>query len=681
MLKNLTLESLKSSRSFKPLLAVAAVLLLLFVVLLVAPMLMDVNTYRGQIIAQLEKRLGRSVKLGTMKLSALPSIKIKVDEVEIGDDPQFAQAAFVKAASVKLQIELWSLLKGNPEILGIELIEPSVTLIKSGENKWNWSTLKPFQSSNQDSSLAPFDLLARSGRFTLIDRSVNPPIERKFTDINIALDDFSSRQAFDFVIDMTMPGEKSGTIELKGRAGPFDSQDSTRTTFDARIRMQDADLATLESLLGLTSHHAGRFTLDANIKRNQGEDINGSGKLSGASLQMSNSAKPIEISNANLGITAESLRADNLAAKVGSSQINGWLQVKDFEKPFMTFDLKTNQLSVVELQQALASDPKSQANDSTASPLRAEGQLAVGKLILEGLTATDMHSKVAINNQLITLDPLSLKLYGGAYQGSARIDQSGGAPEIALNGRFDGLDVNQLLSSSGQKSPVYGRADGSLNVHGRGGESSDGLIKSLVGDGTVAISDGKFTSFDLMKQIETLAKLINLPLGGAATTFRSFKTNLKFDRGRMTTDPFQLMMDELSVSGQGVMRFGDAPAVDYDMLARLSPALTKRALPQSAGTEAGSLLQTIGKVTSKLGTFFMEEDAMVVPIRMSGPLNQPSFGLNSVLLERRAKDRLIEGFAEKLNKGVNKDTGKDSGPQPGDLLKGVFDSFKRKEKR
>src|SRR5262245_35112354 len=98
-----TFTSFRSSRWFKPALAIVGAIALLVVVLLVAPTLIDINTYRGQIITQLEQRLGRSVKLGAMRLSALPSIRIGVDDVVIGDDPQFAQSEFVKARSVNLQ--------------------------------------------------------------------------------------------------------------------------------------------------------------------------------------------------------------------------------------------------------------------------------------------------------------------------------------------------------------------------------------------------------------------------------------------------------------------------------------------------------------------------------------------------------------------------------------------------
>ncbi|HEX5085251.1 MAG TPA: AsmA-like C-terminal region-containing protein, partial [Blastocatellia bacterium] len=286
----------------------------------------------------------------------------------------------------------------------------------------------------------------------------------------------------------------------------------------------------------------------------------------------------------------------------------------------------------------------------------------------------------------------SLNLYGGAYQGAARIDMSGGSqnpPEIALNGRFNGLDINQLLSASGQRSVIYGRADGALNIRSRG-DSPDALARTLTGNGAVAISNGKFTSFDLMKQVETLGKLINLPTGGAGAAFRSLKTNLKFDRGRMTTDALQLIMEDLSVTGDGAMQLGDAPAVDYSLLARLSPALTKRALAQSGESGTGSLLQNIAKFASKLGSFFVEQDSMVVPIRMSGPLSQPSFGLNTVVLEKRARDSLAQSLTDKLNNGKTpagapgKEPAKEpekepARPKPADVLKGLLDRIKQKK--
>jgi len=905
----------------------AGVVVAFLLALLAIPRLVDINTYRGQITAQLEQTLGRQVKLGAMALSLLPSVKVKVDEVQIGDDPQFAVGHFVKARSVKLQIGLWSLLRGNPQVSGIELVEPDVVLIKAQDSRWNWSTLKPLQSAEADSSTAPFDLLVRDGRFTLIDRNFTPPAEKSYTGVNVALDDYSPRQAFDFVIGLTMPGEKAGKLEIEGEAGPIDANDFAQTPIDARVKLDQVEVASLESLFGVQSPRAGRLTMDVNVKgklaeglmadgeikteqfrliegvqpsntpleanlkltaktekktpeqseislkldecevglgktranitgqitrlpaqptfdlqlkgdrmaldsllesayafgfgpppgtkasgaatvnlRATGEakaialdgqaeirdlkfqspslpqaiqiselklncnpqeitaapfratlsrttvefnnlklanytgqprahleiatsnaqvddllkiaesfgarpdatgsgaatlkaaietnlgqstsamTINGQGKLSGARLQPSQLKTPLEIANADLNFTGDSLRVDNLGAKFGQSQVDGWLQVKNFDAPLANFDLKANQLHVAELQNAFASSSARKSSSGSAN-LRADGQIFVGKLILETLTATDVQSKVALQNQILTLDPITLRLYGGGYQGSVRIDLSQSETDLAVNGRFNGVDVNQFLSSGGSKSLIYGRADGALNVRGRG-QGGDALAKSLVGNGNIAISDGKFASFDLMKQVEVLGKLYNLPAGGAGTAFRSLETNLRFDRGRMSADGLQIVMDDLQVTGGGAMQLGDAPTMDYSILARLSSALTKRVLPAKSGGEEGGGKSPIpigGTVGSVAGNFFMEKDAMVMPLRVSGPLGNPSFGLDSAALQRRAKDQLIEGLADRfLKKSGEQKTGEQQkeqkGVKPEDALKGVLDMLKKKDK-
>src|SRR5262249_34122917 len=208
-------------------------------------------------------------------------------------------------------------------------------------------------------------------------------------------------------------------------------------------------------------------SIDTNLNRAaRGMTISGTGQLTKARLQMSQAAKPVEVVNADLRFTGDSLRIDNLAAQSGASQLTGWLQIKDFDHPLASFDLKSNQLNLSEARQMLASGPKAQAKTSGSSSIRADGQIAIGKLLLDTLTVTDLQSKVTMANRVLTLDPMSLKMYGGLYQGSVTIDLSAGgaeAPsEIALRGNFNGLDINQFLSASGQKSSIYGRANGSI---------------------------------------------------------------------------------------------------------------------------------------------------------------------------------------------------------------------------
>jgi hypothetical protein len=395
-------------------------------------------------------------------------------------------------------------------------------------------------------------------------------------------------------------------------------------------------------------------------------------------LQMSQTAKPIEGLRGDVSFTGDSLRADNLGAQLGASQLSGWAGLKDFDRPFVSFNLNANQINLNELQQAFGAGSK-----SSNSSLSGEGQLAIGKLILDSITVADLQTKVKIAGQVITLDPASLKMYGGSYNGAIIVDQSGGgAPSFALRGGFSSVDVNQLLSSSGQSSSIQGQANGSLNVRGRNEASQDATLKSLTGSGAVAVNNGRFTSFDLMKQVGVLGKLLNLQGGGGGgggTSFRTLKANLGFGQGRMRTDALQLIMDDMQVSGNGSIGLGEPYSVDYDLLGRLSPALSQR-LASASGV--GGLGAGFQKVTSVLGGFFYDQNSMmVIPLRVSGPIKGPSFGLNSGVLESHAKKQgaqsLIEGFLKKPGQTPGKTT---EAPSTNDLIQGILGGFGGKKK-
>lgn len=910
--------SFRSSKWFLPSLMAGAIIVLLLIGGLALPSVIDINNYRNQIIAQMEQTLGRKVALGQMALSVIPGVRVSVDELRIGEDPQIAQEDFVKAKSVKLQLGLWSLLRGAPQLKGVELLEPEIRLIKLPGDRWNWESLRPLQSSTAGGEQAPFDLSVRNGRFTISDRNVNPAVEKSYTGVNLTLDDFSTRESFNFAVELTAPGEKAGTIKMAGAAGPIDPNDRAQTPIDARVEMKSVELGALESLMGSPAKHGGRLTTDVRLQgklsqglkaegkvsadqlrlvqnveparqpldldftltaksakaaagtdeisvaldrleakigktradvagridrlltspavdltvkaekaalddllesayafgfgpppgtkasgaatvdlRAQGETramalngkaefqnlkfqtsgmqqpvavsalklaftpdqivaepfratlsqttvdlknlriadyknqarahaeiatanaqltdlvkiaesfgarpsvlvgagtatleatvesnlnaaatgmtINGRGNLNGARLQMSQAAKPIEGVRGDFSFTGDSLRADNLGAQLGASQINGWAQVKDFDRPFVAFNLSANQLNLNELQQAF-SGPKSAGDGG----LSADGQLAVGKLILDSVTVADFQSKVKIARQVITLDPASLNLYGGTYKGAIVVDQSGGgSPSFALRGAFNGVDVNQLLSASGQGSSISGQANGSLNVRGRNDASQEATLKSLTGSGAVAVNNGRFTSFDLMKQVGVLGKLLNLPSssGGGGTSFRTLKANLTFDQGRMRTDALQLIMDEMQVSGNGSIGLGTPNPVDYDLLGKLSPALSQR-LTSASGV--GGLGASLGQVASAFSGFFYDQNSMVIPLSVSGPIKQPSFGLNSSVLEKQAKKQVTQGLIEGFIKKPGQTPGKaQSSPDPTDLIKGVLEGLGGRKK-
>ncbi len=82
----------------KLIIAIVVLVVLVAALVLVLPHIVDVNQYRGQIQAELQNRLNRSVQLGNMSLSVIP-LAVEIDQVSIGDDPSLPQHPAVCAGA------------------------------------------------------------------------------------------------------------------------------------------------------------------------------------------------------------------------------------------------------------------------------------------------------------------------------------------------------------------------------------------------------------------------------------------------------------------------------------------------------------------------------------------------------------------------------------------------------
>jgi len=613
-------------RSKRVLIPVAAVALIV-IALLVVPALIDINTYRGQIAGQLEQQLGRPVTLGLLSLSILPSVKIKAADVAIGDDPKFAQGAFITARSVRLDVRLGSLLSGKPEVRAVELTEPVVTLIKDKVEKkeaWNWSTLKPLQSTEASAELPPVDIVIEKGRFTLIDRSQKPPAESVYSGIDVAINNFSARSVSDFTLAITLPGEQAGRVEIKGTAGPETSKGSAQAAdanYTAKITAGELKAGkTRVSIAGQITH-----LLDRNQSPRAHLEVATQDAQLGDLIKLAQS----------LGAPADFSASGVLTLKAAIDA--------DFGQPNSAMKITGDG----KLSQARLQPPAAKPLEIAAADLRFTGEglhVAIPRLAFEKFTATDLQSQISFKDQMLNLNPLSFGICGGRYQGQVKVDLAERESRIAVGGNFNGVDVNQFLSAaSAEKSVVYGHAGGTLNLRSRGRGFDP---KTMSGSGHLTVADGRVTSFDLAKEIGVLGKLSGLPTTGSVTDFRSLNTDYRFEGGQIFTDNLRLEMSEMNVTGRGVLRLGEPVTCDHDLLAQLSRALASKA--------------SGGNVLGAVGGILVSQSMAGVPVKMSGPVTQPHFTLNPGAMGKQAASQIVN--------------------RPQDAVKGIFDLFKSGDK-
>ncbi len=112
---------------------------LLIVALLAAPALIDVNSYKPEIIAQVKKATGRDLVLdGPISLSLLPMPTVTIDGVKFFNVQGSKNPNMVEVKSVTVKPALGALLTGSLEVSEVTLVEPKIVLEINAEGKPNW---------------------------------------------------------------------------------------------------------------------------------------------------------------------------------------------------------------------------------------------------------------------------------------------------------------------------------------------------------------------------------------------------------------------------------------------------------------------------------------------------------------------------------------------------------------
>jgi AsmA protein len=275
-------------------LTVVGVVVLVFVVVLIAlPFIVDVNMFRPQIESELTAALGRSVKIGNLRLSIL-SGSVSADDLSIADDPAFSKAPFIRAKGLDVGVELMPLvLSKQLRVTELVIDHPQVSLLRNAAGKWNFSSLgaktaqgaHPASSANPDLSVAK--LAVKSGTVSMdnISDRIKP---QAYQNVDITVKDFSFTSKFPFELSAGLPG--GGTVKLDGTAGPIDPADASLTPLQAKVNVNNLDLAA-SGFVDATSGIGGIADFSGTVTSN-GHQAQSSGTASIAKLKVSPKGLP-----------------------------------------------------------------------------------------------------------------------------------------------------------------------------------------------------------------------------------------------------------------------------------------------------------------------------------------------------------------------------------------------------
>jgi AsmA protein len=258
--------------------------------LLVLPLLINVNSFRPKIESELSTALGRKVELGDLSLSILGG-KVSAANIRIADDPAFSQSPFLTAKSLNIGVELIPLIFSKQlNITGLTLDGPSIALLSGPNGKWNFSSLAAASSQPAPTSggapsgrLSVEELRVTDGKLLVgkVNSSAKP---LTIDDVNVEVKSFSSTTQFPFTLSADLPG--SGNLKMEGKAGPLAP---AGLPLQASLKIQKLDLAALgaDPSMGL----GGIGNLDGKLD-SDGKTAKANGTLSLGKLKLSPKGAP-----------------------------------------------------------------------------------------------------------------------------------------------------------------------------------------------------------------------------------------------------------------------------------------------------------------------------------------------------------------------------------------------------
>ncbi|MFQ5776886.1 MAG: AsmA family protein, partial [Terriglobia bacterium] len=257
----------------KLLLALAALVALLLGGLAVFLYTFDANQYRGTILSQLSRALKRPVEAAELELQLLP-LRLRFNELRIREAPGFAGEEFIRARAVQVDINLWSLLRGQPEVQALELDQPTIHLRQDRTGRWNLSTLASKQRTEPGetgahpapAASAPVrNWLLRDGTI-VIDRAGKPPL--RLSSVELAVTDLSTVRSFPFRLAVGFPSQSS--VSATGRLGPLNLEALPQTPLEVELTLENFRPAALLSFVAVPPELARLGVLDGMVAVDSG---------------------------------------------------------------------------------------------------------------------------------------------------------------------------------------------------------------------------------------------------------------------------------------------------------------------------------------------------------------------------------------------------------------------------
>lgn len=582
--------------------------ILLFAILLIATiafivMTVDTDSYKNEIVAAVERSTGRKLEImGDLQLSFFPWLGLSMESVQLANASGFGDEPMIAVDQVKIKADLLSLVKGQPTVDVIAIHGLVANLKQNAQGVKNWDDLlaeKNAQTSEEEAS-------SQIGGFhiegiELIDAQLNwvdlmTESTVSLASLNLVTGKIAPQQATDLAIDFQLQDDEGNKIDV-------DMESSI---------IIDNNLTELKSDL---------LKLKANV----------------LSEALPNKTLAIELDAVvNVDLEKGDITLQDMKVALGETELTGSFELKNAVKPKIAFSFVAKTL---DLDQWLVGGEQDQAseidNGSSVDPMielpkdlmnayDVEGALSANTILVSDVKLSDFSSTVIIENGVLSISSISIKLYQGTMRGGVVINSKASLPRYDADIAIENVQIDQLSMDFLGEEQAYlrGVSQLSLTLSSQGHRVSE-LLKALQGKGDFLAADGALRDRALAEKVESAVAFMKSrdpkPVG-EEIVFDELSASYNISDGIMNNDDLKLVTSLILADGQGVV---DLPnqALNYRVSLRFSE----------------------------------DPDSLVIPLTASGSLQQPNYGLdlNAILTNPEATEKQLDKTKEDLDKKVD----------------------------
>jgi len=700
-------------KPLKIIIIIVAILLALFAAayLILRSYLTD-ERIRALVSEMTEKSLNRKTAFGAVRLSLFRGIVVRDVDIKETD----AATSFVRAKECSLMYQFLPLLSGRLVIDRLSLVEPEIRLRKNPDGSWNFSDLgAPGKERKEEAAGLPFSLnvkrisiadarldyadpagklkaadlllraelgigavseksLSSAGAFTLtVVKAVFPDGNREIKDI---------RSDVKYKLDLDMEAKRITVhsadadvmkIPLQVR-GSVDYAAETAWSLD--MNMKNADLANIRKdlvsafLPGMTAL-GGNATAALNVtrkpERKSPVTFHGDVQMSKVSFTYKG-VKPVL--DGSLKLTPEVITIEGMKLTAGQNSADVTGTVSNYSTyPDANIQIRSRSLALDDLFVPAPPSPKTEEGagrepEPMNLQMRINAALDIDRTQYRGMAITNLRSRLELNKNILRVLTLSGNTLGGSFALRGAVDLARRGTGYTMTSDLKGVRIEELVNAFAPKArgKLLGILSGKAELAGAGTLPAN-VKRNLKGKGSFAIRDGSLRNAELSAGLLAflgLQELREIPIQTAEGRFTV--------SGGIVNLTTVIAGRDLALDQTGTVGLDEK--LDLGVVVKVSDRLAPKLVSQSA-----------------IARFLSSEKGWTsLPLRVGGTISQPSYGVDTRAVGKKAGEgiqkRLKEELFKRLPQGPAKtpadgskqppETEPKKIPAPGDLLKDLF---------